>query len=156
MTSTATRGPEAMGACCSPRLNESNQRTGGFGCRIFVRRPGTHSLTHAQTCCECQLIHSPPRKVTDEAIGDEHEAVRKLRHIFYVAKDVNGAWCSRVVVLNLGCVNDSLVFSCVWGSSRRDLSQGFRVACGGDIWLDRKSTRLNSSHSQQSRMPSSA
>ena len=30
------------------------------------------------------------------------------------------------------------------------------AACGGEAELDRKSTRLNSSHSQQSRMPSSA
>ena len=32
----------------------------------------------------------------------------------------------------------------------------FRTAWEGAPWLDRKSTRLNSSHSQQSRMPSSA
>ena len=31
-----------------------------------------------------------------------------------------------------------------------------RMMRGGDVIVDRKSTRLNSSHSQQSRMPSSA
>ena len=41
-----------------------------------------------------------------------------------------------------------------------DLSRGAAIAIGLTFiiggWLDRKSTRLNSSHSQQSRMPSSA
>ena len=38
----------------------------------------------------------------------------------------------------------------------RWLGDGIVVPAGPDYWLDRKSTRLNSSHSQQSRMPSSA
>ena len=40
----------------------------------------------------------------------------------------------------------------------RDEGEGYylNLSSGAPVWLDRKSTRLNSSHSQQSRMPSSA
>ena len=34
--------------------------------------------------------------------------------------------------------------------------QGVKMADNGDIYIDRKSTRLNSSHPSRSRMPSSA
>ena len=65
----------------------------------------------------------------------------------------------------LGCIRPGLVFdsirfdvggSCVMDSS--DLYMGFDDAdAGGDeVEADRKSTRLNSSHSGESRMPSSA
>ena len=37
--------------------------------------------------------------------------------------------------------------------SKRKMAASREVAY---VWVDRKSTRLNSSHSQQSRMPSSA
>ena len=40
--------------------------------------------------------------------------------------------------------------------NKNDKLDEYNVADGGLILIDRKSTRLNSSHSQQSRMPSSA
>ena len=41
-----------------------------------------------------------------------------------------------------------------WGSALSLACAMFGIEC--EVWQDRKSTRLNSSHSQQSRMPSSA
>ena len=42
------------------------------------------------------------------------------------------------------------------GGSKSDSQVGVAMGAGHPVYLDRKSTRLNSSHSQQSRMPSSA
>ena len=61
----------------------------------------------------------------------------------------------RMPVLAYLFVRDDSRISCP-----RDLI-GKRIGCPGyrytvNLWTDRKSTRLNSSHSQQSRMPSSA
>ena len=53
--------------------------------------------------------------------------------------------------------------SIVWTPEAPAAGQSVRFSLGGDVsnvrsvlWIDRKSTRLNSSHDRQSRMPSSA
>ena len=45
-------------------------------------------------------------------------------------------------------------FDMVVHDARRQAAE--KICAAGATWADRKSTRLNSSHSQQSRMPSSA
>ena len=49
-----------------------------------------------------------------------------------------------------------LTLDCLDELHRQVQANGLEVAAIGGCSLDRKSTRLNSSHSQQSRMPSSA
>ena len=41
-------------------------------------------------------------------------------------------------------------------AGRANLREGYARVERGEVWLDRKSTRLNSSHVSESRMPSSA
>ena len=56
--------------------------------------------------------------------------------------------------INLALVHDSLLLE--KGAGRVPHSGGKRFEENSELYQDRKSTRLNSSHSQQSRMPSSA
>ena len=64
---------------------------------------------------------------------------------------INGGSASHAAVVARGMGRPAI---CGAGTLRID--RDARTITCGDVTLDRKSTRLNSSHSQQSRMPSSA
>ena len=80
-----------------------------------------------------------PRSVPTVASGPQYQALDRLATLVAVV-DAGGAIC---------WANNALEDAV--GLSRRTLA-GLPLA----DWLDRKSTRLNSSHSGESRMPSSA
>ena len=62
-----------------------------------------------------------------------------------------------LVVMYFGLMNSPATFQTMMNSIMRDLiDQGVVVVYIDDILIDRKSTRLNSSHLRTSRMPSSA